>query len=139
MEKKPHDKETVPNPVGRPPMFKTPEELQTKVDEYFIIPDDDLEKRFTVCGLAYSLGFSSRQSIYDYLNKGDEFSYIVKRAVFFIESRYEGLLQSNNVAGVIFALKNMGWKDKTEQETTHRFNKMPTIMINGKEAEFDVG
>ena len=33
-----------------------------------------------------------------------------------IEQYHEEGLSDNNVAGRIFALKNMGWKDKTEQD-----------------------
>mgnify|MGYP003704955791 FL=1 len=35
-----------------------------------------------------------------------------------IEHHYEQLIQGHNNAGAIFALKNMGWIDKTEVEQT---------------------
>lgn len=111
---------------GRPAMFKTQKALQKKINEYFKnCPDKKTITTklgevievpiFTISGLAYFLGFESRQSFYDYENK-EGFSYTIKRARLFIEKEYEKLLQENNCAGIIFALKNLGWSDKTEQE-----------------------
>lgn len=113
---------------GRPPKFETAEQLQKKINEYFkncpdkknIITKTGEVVEFptpTICGLCYFLGFESRQSFYDY-EKIEKFSYIIKRARLFVEKEYELLLQSNNCTGAIFALKNMGWVDKTQQELT---------------------
>lgn len=110
----------------RPPVFATPEELQKKVDEYFKkwyrkkkIQTSNWEieiPAITTTDLALYLGFESRQSIYDYTKK-TKFSYIIKRALFFIEREYEErLLFSQNTSGAIFALKNMWWKDQTAVE-----------------------
>lgn len=114
---------------GRPPMFETPKEIEEKIDEYFksgvrkkkVIVGRGLKQKTveievpTISGLAYYLGFESRQSFYDY-EKKDGFTYTIKRARLFIEQEYEGQLQAGNVTGAIFALKNMGWKDKSELE-----------------------
>lgn len=102
------------NEGGRPPIYETPEQLVSAIQAYF---DEKVESKgiITVTGLAYSLGFASRQSLHDYKEK-DEFSYIIKRAILFVESCYEEKLSSQACAGSIFALKNMGWKDKTETE-----------------------
>lgn len=94
--------------VGRPAVYSDPGKLQAAVEEYFA-----QEGKKTITGLAYHLGFESRQSFYDYEERA-EFSYIIKRARLRIETKYEEALTENNVAGSIFALKNMGWKDKTE-------------------------
>ena len=67
----------------------------------------------TISGLAHFLGFESRQSFYDY-EKKDGFSYTVKRARLFIEVHYEEMLNTGNVTGAIFALKNLGWLDETK-------------------------
>lgn len=69
----------------------------------------------TITGLCYYLGFESRQSFYDYEQR-PEFSYTVKRARLFIEQEYEEQLTTGNTVGAIFALKNMGWRDRTETE-----------------------
>jgi len=108
--------------VGRPALFKTVEKLQNKIKEYFLdCPDKRTYvyegKTFnipcpTITGLAYYLGFESRQSFYDYEEK-PKFTYTIKRARLFIEKEYEMLLQGSNVTGPIFALKNFGWKDKS--------------------------
>lgn len=104
------------NAVGRPLLFKDAEELAQAVQQYF---DETIEamKPITISGLAYHLGFVSRQSIYDYKER-EEFSYILKKATFFVESCYEAKLSGANPTGSIFALKNMGWKDKTETALT---------------------
>jgi hypothetical protein len=98
--------------AGRPPIYSSADELEAKVEDYFAL--EPLQNQ-TITGLALWLGFESRQSLYDY-EKVDQFSYIVKRARLRIEHAYEVKLNSSSCTGAIFALKNMGWKDKTEQE-----------------------
>ena len=109
--------------------FKTKKKLQAAIDEYFdtgatvrtvvtgVVPyQKTIEIQVTtITGLAFFLGFASRQSLYDY-EKDGRFSYIIKRARLKIEQNYEEMLQvgSGQAAGQIFALKNMGWTDKTE-------------------------
>ena len=116
------------NPVGRPPMFKTAEELQVKVDEYFVsgrnvrkiiegtginIKTTDVPL-ITITGLTLYLGFCCRDSFYD-MEKLPKFTHTIKMARCRVENYYEELVQiSSNVAGPIFALKNMGWQDKVE-------------------------
>lgn len=116
---------------GRPPIFSDPDELAKKIDEYIDnCPDtktcytsDGIEyevKVPTISGMAFYLGFESRQSMYDYKNKDNRFSYIIKRSMFYIENHYEKILQGKAPTGAIFALKNMGWKDKTEVDNNHK-------------------
>lgn len=100
---------------GRPLKYKDSEELEIAIQEYF----DNDPKNPTVTGLAYHLGFASRQSLYDYEDRPN-FSYTIKRAVLFIESKHESMLYTNSPTGSIFWLKNRGWKDKTETENTHK-------------------
>lgn len=115
--------------AGRPPIFETVEELENAIDNYFkagvkirkIIVGKAPNAQVieipvpTITGLCYFIGFESRQSFYDYEEK-PEFSYTVKRARLFIEVEYEEQLTMGNTVGAIFALKNMGWKDKSETE-----------------------
>lgn len=96
--------------VGRPPTYATPEEFSAKAVEYF---EKKTEAKWTITGLALHLGFSDRQSLYDYEEK-PEFTCIVKQCRLMVEMAYEQKLSSINVTGAIFALKNMGWTDKTE-------------------------
>jgi hypothetical protein len=95
---------------GRPPLFDSPEQLEKAVNEFIAITP---KKELTITGLAMYLGFESRQSFYDYEVK-PEFTYIIKKARLAVENGYELSLRSQSVTGAIFALKNMGWKDKTE-------------------------
>ncbi len=102
----------MPNPEGRPRRFTTPADLQTAVDVYFAT-----EERITLSGLALALDIS-RQTLLNY-GTYDEGEYldIIKKARERVEARYEArLIYDNQPTGVIFALKNMDWKDKTEQD-----------------------
>ena len=116
------------NTVGRPPLFDSPEQLEKAVDEYIhITPKNEL----TITGIAMYLGFESRQSFYDY-EKKPEFTYIIKKARLAVENGYEISLRSQSVTGAIFALKNMGWKDKTETELS---GEVTTKQITGMEVK----
>ena len=118
---------------GRPGHYHSKELLEKAINEYFDeCPDfrymkvrdgdngEHLEKipNPTVTGLAYALGFESRQSFYDYEKRGD-FSYIIKRARLRIESQYETKLSEPSPSGAIFALKNMNWSDATQVQATN--------------------
>jgi len=100
--------------VGRPSHYTNPGDLEAAIQEYFATIETG---KATITGLAYHLGFESRQSLYDYEQKG-EYSYIIKRARLKVEMGYESDLRSNNPTGSIFALKNMGWKDASRTELT---------------------
>lgn len=102
--------------AGRPAKYETPEELQQKVDEYFEFVKSENEPT-TITGLVLFLGFADRQSLYDY-GEREGFSCIIKTARTRVEHGYERCLFADKPTGAIFALKNMGWKDKTEQEIT---------------------
>lgn len=97
------------NEGGRPAHYETPEDLHKKCIAFF---DGCIEKgeKATITGLALFLGFSSRSSLDDYEKRSDEFSYIIKRSKLAVENSYE----LNGQTIDIFALKNMGWKDKSE-------------------------
>jgi hypothetical protein len=124
-------------PAGQPAYYKTPEELEFKIDEYFkhgvkkrqiVVGKPPNQETIeieipTITGLAYFLGFESRQSLYDY-GKRDEFSYIIKKAQLFIEVNYEEMLHYGNTTGAIFALKNMGWKDTQHVDHTTKGDKI---------------
>jgi len=119
------------------PMF-TSDQLDKKVKAYF---KEIKEKKQppTVSGLAYYLGFVSRQSIYDYANREKEAtsSYVIKRAVLFIEVHYETMLNkpSGNIAGIIFWLKNHGWRDVIENGTDvllDELKQMKTDLLGDK-------
>lgn len=130
--------------AGRPPYFKTVEELDKLIDDYFqkcqpeLLKDSEgnvmTDKKGnalwelnppTITGLALHLGFVSRQSIYDYEKRNDEFSYSIKKARTFCEHYAEKALLTGGIApaGPIFILKNYGWRDNyhLESETFNTF------------------
>ncbi len=96
--------------AGRPLRYETPEQLQDAVNRYF-----KSAPKPTLAGLAYDLGID-RQTLYNYAER-DEFFDIIKKSRNKIEAAYEErLIYENQPTGVIFALKNMGWRDKVETE-----------------------
>ncbi len=129
------------HPGGRPPKFKSIEELQTRIDKYFAScwtqkrdkfgnPIYEKDKRgrktnkkvlvqsipYTIAGLATTLDMT-RQSILNY-ERQDEFFDTIKRAKQRCEAyAEESLFIGKNPVGAIFNLKNnYGWRDKFENE-----------------------
>ena len=116
---------------GRKPFISSVDVLQEKIDSYFNACPDyvkipiydkltgsiDYHIKYipTISGLAYHLGFASRKAFYDYEDK-PEFSNTIKKARLRIEIEYEKQLYNDKCTGAIFALKNLGWKDKVENE-----------------------
>lgn len=103
------------NSRGRPLNFKTVEELQEKIDNYFNSCDEESEP-ITITGLALALG-TTRETLCDYEEK-DEYSDTIKTAKLRVQHAYEKRLVRRGNGGDIFALKNFGWKDKSEVDNT---------------------
>lgn len=78
------------------------------------------DEPLTITGLALYCGFHSREELNNLGARRPEFALPVKRARTVIEHQYElrvaTVESGGGVAGAIFALKNMGWTDKTEVE-----------------------
>jgi hypothetical protein len=97
--------------AGRPPLYEDPLLMEAKIEQYF----DGLEagEAPSVAGLAFELGFASRNALWEYEQK-PEFSDTIKRAKLRMEvDRTKRLLSSGTpTAGVIFDLtNNYGWKN----------------------------
>jgi len=125
------------NPVGRPLRFKTADELQAVVDEYFdwcnnrtksvFIKDmgDNIEVSnpapYTMSGLARRIGLS-RQALSEYGHR-DEFGDTIVEARNRVQEDIETrLMETSNQSGAQFNLKNnFGWKDKSEVEVSGDF------------------
>lgn len=124
--------------AGRPLKFKSAEELQEKIDAYFARCKEE-EEPLTITGLALALD-TTRDTLMDYEVK-EEFSYTIKKAKLEIEHAYELRNIKRGNAGDIFALKNFGWKDKTESDVTlgGSINVMPSIKIDGQEMKINIG
>lgn len=107
---------------GHPLKWKTPEELQQKIDEYFAACDVKGEP-YTICGLALALG-TTRETLLEYEKSvsGRRVVYadIVKKAKLRCQHYAElQLFKAKNPAGVIFNLKNnYGWRDTQAFEHT---------------------
>lgn len=99
------------NPNGRPPMFKSPEELLERSEKYF---EETPFDEWAISVLATHLG-TYRQLLHEYQKK-PEFTDTIKYIKAKIEGSYETSLRKKGTAGDIFALKNFGWKDRTEQD-----------------------
>ena len=126
-------------PAGQPQKFKTPEEMQSAIEDYFDYCDNRIQSvysksrdevieiikpaPYTILGLCRVLRMS-RQSLLNYeKTEGyEEFFDTVKEAKLRIAEDIETRSIEGNAAGPIFNLKNnFGYKDKTEQEQTHSF------------------
>lgn len=107
------------HPGGRPLSYDSPEKLIEAISAYF---KDNV--RPTLAGLALALEID-RQTLYNYAEREEYFD-IIKKARDTVEAKYEErLIWDNSPTGVIFALKNMGWKDKTEQEISGSLSLPP--------------
>ena len=128
--------------TGNVPKYKTPQEMETKIVEYFkacepklmTVTDGDgneqpvivkgepyyKQEPPTKSGLALYLGFADRQSLYDY-EKKKGFTCIIKRAKLALSEHHEKGLDKDKCTGHIFWLKCNGskepvneWNDKAE-------------------------
>jgi hypothetical protein len=119
---------------GRPALWTDPAVLKKLIDTYF-----DSETKPTLAGLAVALG-TSRSTLYNYAEK-DEFLDIIKEARDKVLRIYEErLIYSNLPTGVIFALKNTGWKDRTDTDITSGgkpipFKSIADVFPNNSNAE----
>lgn len=118
------------------PKYRSPEEMQEKIDEYFRacegrpFTDEDgnvLTDKYgspiiigakppTVTGLALALGFTSRQALLNYQAKR-QFVDTITRAKSRIEEYTEGrLFDRDGTRGAIFSLSHnfRGWKDSDD-------------------------
>lgn len=129
--------------TGNVPKYKTPQEMEDKIVEYFktcepriatytdgdgneqpvMVKGEPYYKQEppTKSGLALYLGFADRQSLYDY-EKKKGFACIIKRAKLALSEHHEKGLDKDKCTGHIFWLKCNGakesvneWNDKAEE------------------------
>lgn len=123
--------------AGRPPKYKSKEEIQEKINAYFkecegepLIIDGEVvfdkygepvimgKRPLTITGLALALGFNSRQSLLNYQDK-EEFMDTITRAKAKVEQYAEERLYDKDGAnGAKFSLANNfeGWREKQQIE-----------------------
>lgn len=137
-----------PKKTGHPPKYKTKEEMQAKIDEYFksckgrvLVNKDGVPildrynqpvivdaKPLTVTGLALALGFNSRQALLNYQAKA-EFNDTIMRAKAKVEEYAEmRLFDKDGANGAKFSLANnfKGWAEKQQIDA----NVDSTVNIN---------
>lgn len=126
------------NKVGRPLKFKSVEELENRIKEYFKECDrwrpvqvvfkwevNTVMKQipYTITGLASFL-WTNRQTLINYEEKEEYFD-TVKRAKEKVERDMEerAMMWENNATMSIFSLKNnFDWKDKSEVDETIKWD-----------------
>ena len=122
--------------TGNVPKYKTPQEMEDKIVEYFktcepklmtftdgdgneqpvMVKGEPYYKQDppTKSGLALYLGFADRQSLYDY-EKKKGFSCIIKRAKLALSQHHEKGLDKDKCTGHIFWLKCNGAKEPVNE------------------------
>lgn len=133
----------MPHAGGRPLHFKSVEELQKQIDEYFkscwtqkidmfgnpvFLKNKDGKKTdekvmvqskpYTITGLAVFLG-TNRETLMNYEEKEEYFDTIKRAKEICHTYAEESLFIGKNPAGAMFNLKNnYGWKDQTQTDIT---------------------
>lgn len=137
---------------GQPIKWKTPKELQDKIDGYYEWTKEN-HMHITVSGLAWWLN-CSRQTLMNYedsesngwlkkCSDKDKAEYVVaiKGAKRYIEMQYEEKLFDNKTTtGSIFTLKNnYAWCDKQEIVTTNADAKLSAEEVSRQLEELGYG
>ena len=140
-------------PVGRPPKYKSVEEIEQKIEAYFKscegepLKDRDgtvLTDKYgapiivgkrppTVTGLALALGFASRQALLNYQGR-KQFNDTITRAKTYVEQyAEEGLFDREGVQGAKFSLVNnfKGWSEKPESESDAELLQKAAELLGG--------
>ena len=123
--------------TGRAPKYRDPEEMQAKIDQYFIDCEGEVLRNGagdpvmdkwgnpiliharppTSSGLARALGFANRKSLFDYKGK-KAFCNTITRAMLRLEEYNEArLYDKEGCNGAKFSLiNNFGWEERQKQE-----------------------
>lgn len=140
------------HPGGRPLLFKTPEELDEKIQEYFAYCDNRMVEvmnkdtgetfflnkpaPYTMSGLALAVGVD-RRTIVNYANK-DEFFPTINKARQKVEAQLEEKMMEKEhfSPGQIFVAKNnFGWVDKAEVDHTSKGERMGVIELPSRNVQ----
>lgn len=145
-------KDAQKNPVGKPLAFKSPKELQEKIDEYFAYCDNKVKQvynkelgdhilisnpePYTVSGLGVWLGVD-RHTIVNY-GKKEEYFTTIKKARARVEADVERRMNDKETftPGLIFNAKNnFGWVDKAEVDHTSKGERMGVIELPSRNVQ----
>ena len=107
------------NKLGRPRKYKTVEELQALIDEYFITCDK-MHRPYTITGLALFLDMDRKTLLRYEKEYEDDFCHTITRAKERVQEFVECCLFKKGIAqGVIFNLKNnFGWEENQKMDAT---------------------
>jgi hypothetical protein len=126
---------------GRPATYSCADEMESRIEDYFALCDNKTEP-YTLADLALFLGFSSRQSLWEYRTRRPEFTDTIEKAKTAIEGqRVRAMLSGKqNTTGAIFDLKcNFGYQDKQQIEVEatykHQVNLESVIEALGGEEQ----
>lgn len=142
------------NKGGRPPVYEDPELMAQRIADYIQWEDDNKGKDakgvgkglYTLSGCALFLGFSSRQSMWDYEQRSEQFSYVIERfKLFMTHWNEQKLYWGGTFSGAQFWLKNYGgYKDEVTQNQNQIVTTVQPQVINNtpplsaSEGEVDV-
>lgn len=104
----------IPNDVKQPNCFKSAKSLNTRIDWYFNKYIKDTEIRPNVAGLAWFLGFKSKDDLMAYIEKPARigFRHVLKRALLKIEEVTLSDAQRNNIGSVFYSKAQFGYVEK---------------------------
>src|ERR1700739_4149789 len=94
--------------------FASTRQLSELLTQYFEPKENENNDPPTLAGLAYFLGFTSRQE-YESFEAKRKYSALLKRARLLIESIYEKKLHHSS-SGAVFVLKTMGRNEHTDNK-----------------------
>jgi hypothetical protein len=130
------------NNGGRPPMYKTSQEIAEKIAEYLDWEDEakGLDAKgtgkgiYTLSGCALFLGYCSKASMDDQSKRGDEFSNVISRfKLFMTHWNEQKLYWGGTYMGSQFWLRNWGgYKDESTQNQNQTITSVqPTVVTSG--------
>ena len=107
------------NSIGRPRLYKTVEELQQRIDDYFRTCDK-FQRPYTITGLALYLDMDRKTLLRYEKEYEDEFCHTITRAKERVQEFVECCLFKKGISqGVIFNLKNnFGWEESQKMDAT---------------------
>lgn len=114
---------------GRPLTYSTPEKLYLVIVEYFAWADATQKSKYAMADAALFLGFESRQSLWEYMQRDDGFPYVLNRMKTMFEGYHEKKLGwGGSFPGAAFWLKNFaGWKDEVTQNQNQTITKVEIV------------
>ena len=121
--------------VGHPRTYKSPEQMQVAIDEYFA-ECDAKGKPYLISGLCLVLGFEDRRSLFDYAGYSREFSHIITRARQKVQAYAEAKCYEKHSQGAQFIL-NAGFNWSTNAQV--REERDLTVSLGEEERELLAG